>query len=37
MSYNLQRRAAEGNACAEGKQHFFRREREDGNLVDLKG
>jgi hypothetical protein len=37
MSYNLQRRAAEGNACAEGKQHFFRREREDGNFVDLKG
>ncbi len=36
LEYKLERRAAEGNSCAEGKQYAFEYEPQNRNFIDLK-
>jgi hypothetical protein len=36
LEYRLERRAAEGNSCAEGKPYAFEYEPHNRNFIDLK-
>jgi hypothetical protein len=36
LEYKLERRAAEGNSCAEGKQYAFEYEPQNQHFIDLK-